>query len=296
MPEIKPGQVVKVDDVDHNHLSTPGEGEPQTILAKPKIYLNGFPKAGLHLAELMAATVAQGVLPNPWAGNLRGNSFLTEMMPDWHTYNRFNRIQPGQYMIGHCAYDAELADFIKKMGMAKVFIIRDLRDVAVSLSYHMVSEDDDNLRHPAKPYFAQLAQEHGHGAVLSAAIVGHGKFAGLMERWMQYRGWLDVPWVHVMRFEDMRQRPEVTARRFLKYVFWRTGQAHGVEATLAGYMLERVAGLVVENMGNTGTSTYRKGTTGQWQDEFTDEHKQLFKRHDPDGWLVKLGYAESERW
>jgi len=48
---------------------------------------------------------------------------------------------------------------------------------------------------------------------------------------------------------------------------------------------------------NTDVSpTFRKGTAGQWQEAFTDEHKRLFKATDTNGWLVKLGYEDNEGW
>ena len=42
--------------------------------------------------------------------------------------------------------------------------------------------------------------------------------------------------------------------------------------------------------------TFRKGKTGGWRDEFKPEHVAAFKRSDPDGWLVRLGYEGDGGW
>jgi hypothetical protein len=40
---------------------------------------------------------------------------------------------------------------------------------------------------------------------------------------------------------------------------------------------------------------FRKGTTGQWRDEFTPYVKRLFKAEMGD-WLERLGYEEDGDW
>jgi len=42
--------------------------------------------------------------------------------------------------------------------------------------------------------------------------------------------------------------------------------------------------------------TFRKGTTGQWRSEFSEEHVRLFKETDKNGELVRLGFAKDRDW
>lgn len=44
-----------------------------------------------------------------------------------------------------------------------------------------------------------------------------------------------------------------------------------------------------------GTSTFRKGTIGNWYDQFSDEHKQAFKNVTGD-LLIDLGYEPNNNW
>jgi len=48
-------------------------------------------------------------------------------------------------------------------------------------------------------------------------------------------------------------------------------------------------------MDTSNSVTFRKGDVGGWRETFTEEHKDLFKKHD-NGWLVKLGYEKDENW
>ena len=42
--------------------------------------------------------------------------------------------------------------------------------------------------------------------------------------------------------------------------------------------------------------TFREGISGGWKKLFQPEHKELFKRHDPDNWLMRLNYVKDEDW
>ena len=101
-----------------------------------------------------------------------------------------------------------------------------------------------------------------------------------------------------LKFEDMRANPEVNAARIiLRLVKTATerleGNDFGVEMDPED--VKKLAGRMVEAT-QTPSPTFRKGQAGGWRDEFKPEHVEAFKRSDPDGWLVTLGYEQVEDW
>jgi hypothetical protein len=196
-------------------------------------------------------------------------------------------------MKGHAGYREDIADFLYKMGASVVFIYRDLRDVAVSMSYHVIDDDDRNFTHPDKHLYRDLPTQEER---IAACIEGIGPYSGLIERWETYAPWLKLPWVHPLKYETMRADPLTASTDLMQYVYKRTGQANGVSIRLDTDTLKEAAPAMVEAMGHKDKSpTFRKGKAGGWREEFTPALKDLFKRHD-NGWLVRLGYEESEDW
>ena len=269
-------------------------GQGETIVErKPRIFMTGFPKSGLHLAVLMARTIEkQPAYEPPWCGSFTHNAWSTQYRPLAQIMAGLNRITDGTFLKGHMGYLPIVEQYLYWHGTAMAFIYRDLRDVLVSQSYHVIDENDEKFYHPGKDIFRPM----GHEERLLACLCGIGPYSGLFERWRLYAPWLNVPWVHKIRFEDMINDRENTARRFFEYTWDRT--AHGlVEVVVDREELDqKYTDAIVHNMGLTAASpTYRKGLIGQWREEFTPTVKEEFKRRCGD-WLVYLGYEESNEW
>lgn len=267
------------------------------VLVKPRVYLNGFPKSGLHLALNMARCVVSGPAREvrPWAGTFQDNSFGEKWAGEAHIWSSLALLHEDTWLKGHAGYRDDIADFLNKLGACVVFIYRDLRDVAVSLSYHVVDEDDQRFMHPDKAWYRRLGS---HEEVLKAVIAGDERFPGLLQRWAYYAPWLDVPWVLSLTYADMRERPEETASLFVRYIYGHTAAWLGFpDIHIPEADHDWVVEKLVEALGVTdGSPTYRKGTTGQWRDEFTPEIVDLFKACDTENWLVRLGFEKDADW
>jgi hypothetical protein len=89
---------------------------------------------------------------------------------------------------------------------------------------------------------------------------------------------------------------EATAKAFFQYTWKRTAQGL-VEVTGDNdEMDQRYTDAIVHNMGLTNVSaTFRKGTTGQWREEFTSKVTEEFKRR-AGNWLIHLGYEKDNEW
>jgi hypothetical protein len=266
----------------------------------PRVYLNGFPKSGLHLAELMARGVAGPTFIEQddgsykhwnWTGSFHDYAWTTRWVEMPNLLQRFEDHPPGTLLKGHCGYRPEIERKLYEGGQAVAFIYRDLRDVVVSQAHHVISDKESHV-HPGKELYKALDDFED---VLYAVIVGLDIYPGLIERWDLYAPWLEVDWVYCTCFEMMLYQPEMVVDSFVRYVYHRAVQHYGVSVELdANDVAARVAS-ILENMKRTDTLTFRKGKTGAWREHFTPRIKEAFKEHAGD-WLVELGYEKDDNW
>ena len=268
------------------------EEQGAEIERAPRIFLNGFPKAGLHMALLMAMSIASEPAFVPgWVGNFTHNSWSTNWGPLVHVMGRLRCIRDDTWLRGHMGYEPTVEQYLFWHGVAHAFIYRDLRDVLVSQSYHVITEGDERFIHPGKELYRGMDRE----ARLMACLCGVEEYAGLFERWELYAPWLAIPWVHKIRYEDMVDHPEQVARAFLQYV--RARMLWGFEDQPVDQETEdQMVAMLVRNMQlKPEGGTFRKGGHGGWREEFTPLVKEEFKRRAGD-WLVRLGYEEDDSW
>lgn len=293
-------------------LSLLPDTEPvETVEVGAKVYLNGFPKSGLHLAALMASQITSPwivgfdqdgkELPKPkklfWCGN-----FIPAWSTNWRPFDDL-RIQvenqpEGSFMQGHLGYTPEIERMFYENGQAFGFVYRDLRDVAVSATYHIEDDrvNDDNtdmMVHPGKAEFMDLPS---HEDRLMAVICGLNEWPGLFDRWELYAPWLDIPWVFPIRYEWMIQDPRWQADLFIRYALGRAMDNHELEYVYPEDVHSALLDKTVEMMGDPSNSnTFRKGGHGGWRDEFTPEIKEAFKERAGD-WLILLDYEKGHDW
>lgn len=268
----------------------------------PKWVLNGCPKHGLHLLVMAVEGVANAMPPsiynaNNWVGTYVHHSFTNTTHAMDSFFFLLSRLQQGQYAKGHIGWRRDVAEFMRLSRFAHVFIFRDLRDVAVSYAYHVLSGPPKQHQHPGKDMYRTIEQISGFDGVLSAVIEGVGPFPGVCQLFQPYALWLDEPWTLALRFEDaIADLPSMAA----------TMLTCGIKSITDGiwqdrYMVEKsLFDKAVQEMANVAgqkeaSPTFRHGVAGDWREHFTDEHKRQFKQHDP-GWLVRLGYEENEDW
>lgn len=254
-----------------------------------KLVLNGFPKSGLHLVALMCGAFLRGMddemINTIWSG-INGAWDLTPLDLNDRLY-KLSRLKDGELILSHSIYNKKLTDFLWYCGTGVVFIYRDPRDVAVSQTFHVLS-DDDTFMHPGKQLYRDLGS---FDAALEAVISGIDKYPGVMARWEYYEPWMHVPWVLSVRFEDVRTEPIEWAERIFVYALNRLAMMFNRKVEVEPESLRAVAEKMVE-LGNMTehSSTFRAGRIGDWRSVFTPRHVHLFKESDKHNKLESLGY------
>jgi len=286
--------------------------EPQEVAVDPRIYINAFPKSGTHLMEQLVRCMAFPIrAEKPWAGSFMDHSWTTKWAPTRGIYRRLGLIRDGEYCKGHMGFKDAIEMFLWGNRVATVFLYRDLRDVAVSLTYHII---DRHGSHSHPEWYEPLGKDGAMLAVIEG-LTGHDEekggdvtYQGVVERWNQYAGWLNVPWVEKFKYEELLGDREAEARRLIHYVTRFCVEARGLRVhDIPDEMVaEKVAQMVEASNDTEHSPTFRKGVSGEWRHEFNEEHVEAFKREDEKwaraaglesgSWLVHLGYEDSTDW
>lgn len=254
----------------------------------PRIYINSFPKSGTHLAILVTLHMAQAQKPKYWLGSFKKHSWSKDWVPVDKLVGVIKGQPAGTWMMGHMGYDPEIDRAFREMGTCMIFVYRDLRDVAVSLTYHIENTDDQRFKHLDKALYMAMPD---HQARLKAVIEGIPGYPGIVERWELYEKWMGVDWVLPVKFEDMRNQPETIANQVVDYVIERTMEHRCSMPFVAGDNYKIAIKRSIEQMNTTEHSgSFRAGRVGDWRDEFTTETLKSFHDTGGDDWIERLGY------
>lgn len=267
-----------------------------------KWYINAFPKSGTHWLALMLHPVAKPqpeapLWDKPWVGTNGGNSWADLPLSSESVLYRLGRLDDGCFLYGHCEFRPEIERFLYYLGVAHLFLYRDMRDVAVSQTHHILSEDDEKHFHPAKDFYRSLG---GFDEVLEAVIEGvemeteNGqiRFPGVMERWMNYASWLRAPMVYRLRYEDLHQDCEGVMAGILDYGLKRVAPIFGSRLNFHQETFDFVVKQMVFCGQQTDKSaTFREGKTGGWRKVFKPHHVDAFRKSDKACWLERLNYG-----
>lgn len=264
---------------------------------KPRLYLNGFPKAGIHLlcqmVEPLLTATTIGTNGTAWCGTFAYHSWTNERLPLRPILWRMSCLPRGEFMMGHCGYHQDIDRLFYFANIGHIFLYRDPRAVAVSQAHHILDEDKPSLMHPHKDFFKMFKS---FKATLGAVIKGIGPYPGVIARWVEYAPWLDAPHVLKLKYEDLISQPEASAKTIIDFALNNAtelldGNDGKIEATEETY--QELTRLMLESASNTKASvTYREGKIDGWRKEFDDDLYRLFRECDPDNWVEKLGYTD----
>lgn len=260
----------------------------------------------LTIDELNAANNGKKVLINslPKSGTFllrRALSLLPNFAPRWSLHGldannpnllrKLRGIRQGQYASAHLYWSQELVDILTSDNIRTIFIIRDLRDVAVSLAFYLA---DPNSQHLLQDYFASLESDSKR---LTEVILGAKNQLysdcpnpkSLGEFGMAFLPWFNEPNCLVVRFEDLignsgggsDQRQNESLQAIINHL----------EIDISKEKTSQLA----QQLFFKNSQTFRKGKIGDWQNWFTLEHKQIFKEFAGEA-LIELGYESSYSW
>lgn len=205
----------------------------------------------------------------------------------WHNVRyvlyALTKTLPGTYYRGHCGYKEEIDSVLDYSGISMIFVHRDLRDVAVSQAFHIMSDREDR-RHPDKAAYRALG---GFDEVLEAVIAGLTvadsqfgpiHYPGIAERWAMYAPWLNCEWVLPIKFRDARMDPEGTSVKMIRYGMRRLTQSLEVAPPeFPDHIVRALAKDMADSARDTKNSaSFRRGLVGSWRGHFTERHKRVW--------------------
>jgi hypothetical protein len=243
----------------------------------PRILANSCPKSGTHL--LIRVLSLLPLLVPRWRYDIvSGKLQLPEKLP---------KIRKGQYIAAHLFWSQDLVDLLKDADILTLFIIRDLRDVAVSRAYYHTYS---LTSHPAFTYLNSLKSDAER---LMAAIVGIDKpgmgFPSLGDWARGYAPWLNEPICLTIRFEDLigksgggSDEKQVEAVRAI---------VHHLGIELSENQIYEIASKAFFNKANT----FRQGQIGEWKNHFTNDHIRAFNEVVGEA-LINLGQVNRYDW
>lgn len=254
-------------------------GKIASRIVGQKAFVTSVPKAGTHL---LVHTLS--CFPNLYDhGTLVYRSQDEQLLAIRH-------LTRGSIVSSHMVPDPRLLEILTGGRISTFFIIRDPRDVCVSLM-HYIRREPDHYFHRFLDSFAD------DDSLLSAIIHGYSEPRGSEHAWLGsidsvYRrrlGWCDIKSCLTVRFEDLvgeegggdRSRQRDTLTRV----------AHHLSLRLSSEKLDEIASSVF----STTTTTFRRGRIGAWKETFTADHRSQFKSV-AGPLLIDLGYEAADTW
>lgn len=255
---------------------------------RPSLILS-IPKAGthliIHLFELMLKS------PRFW-GN--GNDLAVI------TNQHIKRIaDTGAICVTHAVGNAHNQEMVYSNNLFGIFIIRDPRDQVVSMAHWLHNAPNRVYQHR----FDQFSIEQLISMMIEINSQ-EGPYAFLFKYknvWPELENFCDVAGLYDL-YLPWSDNPNVYTTRFEKLIGPRGGGTLDEQVTeilnIAAHVgvtlsVEQVTRITNHLFGSG--MTFYKGKIGAWKNEFTQEHKNAFKRVAGD-LLIKLGYEKDLNW
>jgi len=297
-----PYRVAEIGDIDAPPLTDALRPAPQGRpppwelgVTGARLILNGFPKAGLHLAERFVLPLMRAFLVENWIGVVEQHGWSTRIKPDIsRTLELVRWLDSGTFVKGHLPYHSDLAAEMERGHIGMVLVIRDLRDVACSIKRHLEKPPRAHWVHPGRDEFMTLPEGE---ARLLAVINGFGEYPGMMERWRGYARWLERPYVLPLQYEFMMECPRWAYELIARFIVGLGFPVNGLTVQMVRADVDRHWVLVERFLADPSRSaTYVQGRVGAWREEFTPSVRQAFDDTGGSEWLVRLGYEQTAEW
>jgi hypothetical protein len=184
--------------------------------------------------------------------------------------NLLSAAQDGEYIIGHMPYSEEGNKLIQKYISKTITIIRDPRDMALSMLSHI----KERPSHMAHIYlYSQLKTDNER---LIAVVNGYdnefGSLVGLEAMYRSMLSWGNQSGNILLKFEDLVGEQGGGNNAIQYDVVTRVINHLALEGQMSD---ERILAMGFESFGKT--TTFRKGQIGKWTDLLDDKDKALFK-------------------
>lgn len=257
--------------------------EPRRFAARffgPKILVTSVPKSGTNLLVHTLSLFPQLTFDG-----------TTVRLSATERRQKFNKIRRGCIVSSHISKNPELENIITENNIRVLFIIRDPRDVSVSL-YYWIKKTDYHYFHEM---YSSFSNDHER---LEKIITGYepsqsdGNKKGIASIDRHFRRllpWMDDRRCLTVRFENLIGPSGGGERE----------QQLATIIEIAGFLNTHLNDqditFIGDNIFSNRTATFRKGQTGSWREEFSEEHKDVFKEV-AGQLLIDLGYENDFNW
>jgi hypothetical protein len=266
------------------------------VYPPPRVLLTSLPKAGSHLLtsvlrrlpKMMFSGIHASLADFRSTTGRNGSRGSVEV--DWSQVRAvLASVRDGQFVTAHFPMRSQLALLLEELDYTSILLLRDPRDVVVSHAFYVLKSPRHFL-HERYTSALQNSDERLMASITGLPPDDSGRgLISIARRLDGYMGWLQDPRTHVTRFERLvgrdgggdpvEQREEIlaVARAVDREVSDGTAEKLGVEVW------------------SPRSSTFRKGSIGDWINHFNAEHKAAFKdlagRH-----LIDMGYEADYDW
>ncbi|MCM3719142.1 sulfotransferase domain-containing protein [Fictibacillus phosphorivorans] len=242
-------------------------------------YVNTIPRSGTQLLREILLCIPR--LKHDWEDQFYFEEFQ-KMDSSYKKYSeRIKQLDNNEFAIGHLYFSHYWTDLLNEIGMKRIFLYRDPRDVVVSLVYFVLNQCRTD---PFYSYLTQFCsnQRERYKAIIEGFQEDHLFFPGIVSMYRQYMNWKNDKNTLIIRFEDLlskNRRNEM--ERLIDYLI----------PDQQKYK-EEILSKMVSQVNRTDYITGKYGLIGCWKDEFDDE---LMERFDKlcGKVLIELGYEPS---
>jgi hypothetical protein len=214
-------------------------------------------------------------------------SFSFREISDDKMSRKISGIVPAELVSGHLFYSAIAAQSLDAKNTVQYFIYRDPRDIVISEAHYLTHM---NTWHRLHKYFKSQPDINSR---IMFSIKGFTNsnfpydYPNIAERFTRYRGWVDHPDVFSLKFEDLvKFEREQLVRKVLDFYTQRSGKQINLDD-----LVEKA----IANIDPQKSHTFREGKSAAWKKVFTNEHKNVFKKH-AGQLLIDLEYEQDENW
>ena len=254
----------------------------KNLAAMPAVLGNAMPKSGSHLLiQVLGGLAELGPYVDPGYPPVnRGDD--NRNLPKGAVLQGINDMLPGEIRYGYLQAEPPWIPAVTGPGRATIFVYRDPRDWVVSQVFYATDMHEGHMLHA---YYNSLETlEARINAAIEGVDTAEVRAPSVAERYGHYTGWLDVPGVLCVKFEELIENRRSKIDQILDYLETFNFQ-HSTRRSEAIAILER--GIAPHRSG-----TFRRGTPGEWRERFTEENVRRFEAAAGD--LVRrLGYEDS---
>lgn len=238
-------------------------------------------KTGTHLLTKLLSRLVKKEVHNCWKYEIN-EADLTQLLDTAEQNNA--------YLHMHALPTNEIIQTLKNEKYKVVFLMRDPRDVVISLLYYIEKGWSLGPCSIERPY-GQLSLEDKIDELITGNRYGLSAVHSIIIRRLP---WMDQKsnFVYTAHFEQLVGAEGGGSYEAQLIEIWKIARHIGVSLDKTS-LKEAAQNLWGADPGEK--TTFRNGQLGSWKNEFTQEHNQSFKERFSH-LLIQLGYEKNEDW